>query len=472
MLWQILKNEWRMLSRDKTLGLMTLILAACTAYALFNGISWCEKRAATVQQYIDEAEKALAEQRQLVAEIETNGKTLQELPNAGLPQRASYVAALPPGPLSAFAIGQADLYPYQATISIWGRQDNLFRNYQIDSPMSLLAGKFDFSFVIIYLLPLLIIGISFHLLSAEKESGTLAMALSQPLPLARLISGKVLLRLTLVTGAVLALGIIGGLVSGIASAAGDATARFILWLIFAGFYAWFWFALSALVNAFGKSSEANATILVCAWLLLVLIVPAVLNLAINQASPVPSRFEYVSAMRAAENAAQLKSSELLSEYYHDHPELVTEEKRSDFIARYFATQRNVENTVMPVTRDYEARLAHQQGLVRSLRFISPAVMLQEAFNDIAGSGMARQQEYIRQVRPNLTDWQTFLSPKLFRKEQLTTADFDALPRFGFREESLSSVAARVWPAFFGLAVPTMLFWVWGIIRLKRYHVSE
>ncbi|MCG8605500.1 DUF3526 domain-containing protein, partial [bacterium] len=227
-----------------------------------------------------------------------------------------------------------------------------------------------------------------------------------------------------------------------------------------------------LVNAFGKRSEANAAILTCMWLLLVLVVPAAMHLSINQTSPVPSRLEYVSAMRAAENDAQLKSSELLSKYYHDHPELVAEERRSDFIARYFTMQRDVENTVMPVALDYEKRLALQQKLVGSSRFFSPAVILQEAFNDIAGSGIARQQDYVRQVRGNLAEWQAMLSPKLFRNERLSTSDYDALPRFSFQEESLSSTFSRILPGFVGLLIPTALFLIWSSLKLRRFRLAR
>lgn len=472
MLAKILRNEWRLLFREKTLWVAALLLMLFAGYAIFNGTVWVDQRNETVAKYLEEAEAALAEQRAEVAKIQASAVTESEAPNAGQPNRAFYEATLPPGPLAALTIGQSDIYPYRSSISTWRRQDNLFRNYQIDSPFGLLAGKFDFTFVAIYLLPLLIIALSYNFLSGEKENGTLAMALSQPLSAGKLVFGKVLARLILLTGLMIALGVFGWLFSGIDTGAPGLMSRFILWLAVVGVYVWFWFALSALVSAFGRSSEANATILMSAWLLLVLVIPALLNLFIQEISPVPSRMEYISAIRAAENDAQRKSSELLAQFYHEHPELVAEEKRSDFVATYYTVQREVESDLIPVTRDYEQRLARQQGLVNTFRFLSPAVMVQETLNDLAGSSLLRQQNYVEQLRSYLTEWKDFLAPKIFRKQRLTISDYDALPRFRFQEETLSAIVARALPAAGGLLILTVAILAWTAAKLHRYRVVK
>ena len=51
-------------------------------------------------------------------------------------------------------------------------------------------GRFDLAFVLIYLYPLLILALTYNLLSAEKEQGTLALALSQPVSLRTLVSAR------------------------------------------------------------------------------------------------------------------------------------------------------------------------------------------------------------------------------------------------------------------------------------------
>ena len=79
--------------------------------------------------------------------------------------------------------------------------------------------------------------------------------------------------------------------------AGGAGSATLWWALLVGAYALFWFALVVAVNAFGASSATNAMVLVIAWVLLVLVAPVLLNLAVTQASPAPSRTELASATR-------------------------------------------------------------------------------------------------------------------------------------------------------------------------------
>ena len=51
--------------------------------------------------------------------------------------------------------------------------------YEIANPDHLLAGHFDYAFVCVFLLPLLIIGWTYAVLSGEKESGWWALLLAQ-----------------------------------------------------------------------------------------------------------------------------------------------------------------------------------------------------------------------------------------------------------------------------------------------------
>src|SRR4030095_593469 len=95
--------------------------------------------------------------------------------------------------LSALSVGQSDLYPYYFKVSRQSKQ-TFVTNDEIENPTNLLAGRFDLSFVIIYLLPLLILALSYNLISAEREQGTLAMMMSQPVALRSFVAGKVGLR--------------------------------------------------------------------------------------------------------------------------------------------------------------------------------------------------------------------------------------------------------------------------------------
>jgi ABC-2 type transport system permease protein len=474
MLKHILKHEWRLLAADKVLWLTSLLIVLCVSYAVYNGAGRAERWREDVNQQIAKAQESLREQKIVAEDIFSGKKSAADYPFDGLPNRVQQTAALPPGPLAAFAVGQTDLYAYSTAVSVFKRSDNLFAKYQVESPLSLLAGRFDFAFVIVYLLPLFIIALSYNLLSAEKENGTLVLALSQPLGLRTLVAGKVLMRLAIVLGLVALLCALGFFASGMRFDASGMLGRFGLWLVIAAAYALFWFVLAAAVNALGRSSETNATVLTCLWLAFVLIIPAILNLAVSAASPVPSRMQYVSSLRAAENAATQIGNKLLASYYSDHPELSANGAASipEWARKYFLVQREIEDKTTSILTDYESRLDRQQALVQKFRFLSPAIIAQEALNEIAGAGLMRQRRFVMQTREFLVSWQTVLSPKLLAGARLQPADYEALPRFAFAEENFGEVAARVLLGVFALLAVTAALLGWSVPALRRYSPAN
>src|SRR3546814_20416375 len=74
---------------------------------------------------------------------------------------------------------------------------NMSDNFEIENPLNLMTGTFDISFVVIFLLPVFIIALTYDMLSGEKESGTLALAMTQPVSLRTFMAAKLLSRIAL-----------------------------------------------------------------------------------------------------------------------------------------------------------------------------------------------------------------------------------------------------------------------------------
>ena len=81
-------------------------------------------------------------------------------------------------------------------------------------PTRMAGGAFDAAFFFVVLFPLVVIGLSYELLSGERERGTLAMLLSQPVSQLGLIVGKALSRFLLLCGVTFVCALLGLLVSG------------------------------------------------------------------------------------------------------------------------------------------------------------------------------------------------------------------------------------------------------------------
>ncbi|MEL6556952.1 MAG: ABC transporter permease, partial [Bacteroidota bacterium] len=74
-------------------------------------------------------------------------------------------------PLAGLSIGQRDLNPGIQNVTILTLEGQKY-NSDLVNPVRLLFGNFDFSFLVVYMFPLLIIAFSYNLLSEEKEKGT------------------------------------------------------------------------------------------------------------------------------------------------------------------------------------------------------------------------------------------------------------------------------------------------------------
>jgi len=184
--------------------------------------------------------------------------------------------SMPPAALGRLAIGQSDLYPYYFKVSTNSNQTFL-NNDEVENPVHLLAGRFDLAFVILYLFPLVILAFSYNIVSAEKEAGTLAMTLAQPVTLRKVVLAKVALRATFVIALATILSVAGVVIGGANIFAEGALIRLLFWIGVTTAYGAFWFALAIGINALGRHSATNAMTLAGLWLLFVVIVPSVLK---------------------------------------------------------------------------------------------------------------------------------------------------------------------------------------------------
>ncbi|RUL82808.1 ABC transporter permease [Tautonia sociabilis] len=466
MLARIMRHEARVLAADRSLWALAGLLAAVVAYGALNGASWAEtRRAALEAAAAEEAARFDELRRRLGSPGDAIGVGALEV---GRSSGARY-AAMPPGLLAALVVGQSDLLPSYVKVTTDGRQ-SLDGADEIENPTHLLTGRFDLGFVIVVLYPLAILALSFDLLSAEKERGTLALVLSQPVSLRQVVLGKVLLRGLLVVGLAVAISMVGLAVGGGASGPG-VLARAGLWMAVVAAYGAFWFALAVAVNAMGRGSSANALILAGIWLALVAVVPALVNVAVKAVHPVPSRAELVQALREASDEAQAEGSRLKARYFEDHPELAGGDVDADeYAVQALAVQEAVEASVRDIQGRFEAQLARQQAMVDRLRFLSPAIVTVEALQDVAGTGAARARHFAGQVEAFHESYRAFFRPRILRAEPIGPKDLDAIPAFTFREEPLPGVAGRVALGLAGLVLPAVLVGAVGRKALGRYPI--
>jgi ABC-2 type transport system permease protein len=476
---RLIRYEWRNFTADRAPLVVALFMAVAIAYAAYNGSRWVGFQQQAIASALSEEHGRLNGIRAEIPKVEAGEKTVSAFADPRLPQSLGRnmglrYAVMPPAPLAALAIGQSDLYPYYFKVSTNNRQ-SFVSSDEIENPVHLLAGRFDLAFVILYLFPLFILAFSYNLVSGDKESGTLALALSQPVSLHRIVLARVLLRAAFVIALTVLLSIAGVVLGGANLTDESAIARLAFWIAASVAYGAFWFALSIATNALGRSSATNAIALAGLWLLFLVVIPSVLNAAVKAVYPVPSRVELIQSMRVAGEEATRNGSQLLARFMEDHPELAPPQKKGEATHDYgtllVALNDATERSVQPVMDRFDAQVAGQQRIVDRLRYLSPAIVLQAAFNDLAGAGPSRYRHFLRQTEEYHRRWRDFFTPRILRGQRIVVADIDKLPAFTFQEERTSEVNARLWLELAALWLPVLLVGLLALIALRRYPVS-
>jgi ABC-2 type transport system permease protein len=473
---RILRHEWRMLTSDATLWTLVVVLGASIGYGTLNGIRWVAFQNRAIAEAQAEESGRLAAHEAHIQRISREKLTVSPFADPRNPEAVGRrlggrYSVMPPTSLAALSIGQSDLLPYYFKMTT-DAKETVTAGAELENPHRLLSGRFDLAFVLIYLYPLLILAITYNLLSAEKEQGTLALAMSQPVSLQRLVLAKVTLRLLAFVTMIVVLAAAALLLGGVKLGSLEAGWGVLLWLGAIVAYGLFWFALAVAVTALGRPSATNAMVLSATWLVLVVLLPSFFNLLATTLYPVPSRVEMVQAVRVASDAANQEGSKLLARYYEDHPELAeggVEQAMNDFNVIRVAVNSEVEQRVRPVLDRFEAQLASQQQLIDRLRFLSPAILMQNALNDISGTGAARHRHFMTQVGRYHQQWRDYFVPLIFRKAQLQT--LVNVPTFTFEEESTGAVATRVVGDTALMLLPTMGLAILGLRGLRRYPVA-
>lgn len=494
----LLAHEWRVLGRERTVWALTLLLLVLVAAGVRNGAAWVGQQRATLAAIAAHDEALFARLETQVRELEARGEPPRNLPIAGMawyllqadrepppaphldPRRpeaagsewgAARYAVLPPDSLAAVSIGQSDLRPWYARITIRTRPA-LLNNDEIENPLTLLNGRFDLAFVLVFCWPLIALPLACDLLSHERDEGTLPLALSQPITLQRLVLAKIAVRAGwLVTVTLVAAGASLWLTGSMAGA--DVAVKLAVLTLLVVAVAVLWFGAALLVNTAGWRSSMNAVVLAAIWLGWTLVLPALLDLLVTAAAPIPSRVAFVSAMRAATNAASGDVARLVAHYYEEHPALSPPDATPQRNAvRAVALQQEAERRVQPVVDRFEASLARQAQWAARVRYLSPALLLQEAMNELAGTSTRRYRRFADQLETHHRAWRAFFYPRIYQQKTIAAADYRRMPAFAYAPERAATVLARALTSVGLVLTGGAALGLLGIRRLSRYPVTS
>ncbi|MEM6734615.1 MAG: DUF3526 domain-containing protein [Bacteroidota bacterium] len=445
---KLIRLELLQLVRNKAFTGLMLLLFALTFLAAFNTYHYQISKKEEIfkqREIVKHADKQLIDQIDSLNQGLASYEDSYTLPTNGV--RLTYnnhrITWLTFEPLSIIANGQGDIYSNYKKIVLYFNESYTMTTKELISPLKQLFGQLDLSFIWVYILPLIIILISFNVLSEEKETGRLLLVASQPITLFHWVLRRLTIRLLMIVSCIFlyttaSLSILQvSLFKNI-----EVFAQLILMLIL---YTAFWFSLSFLVNLLGYSSGKNLILLTNTWVLFVFVVPSAINQIGEVVNPVLSRLEIINHHQAVYNQVENNLEEELKGLFEIHPEWVSDDPATREMSNatgwninYLAKQYIAQIKHQPVSEAYEQQIDSRNKWLRQFGVFSPAMILQESLADLAGTSTRYYRSFLRQAREYAQEYRWYVFQKLFTNHSFTSAEVRNLPVFKFENRRVSS----------------------------------
>jgi len=171
------RHEVRLLWRDRAACVVLLMWCSALLYALATGWHVADQTRVDVSQFEKAALARTDVQLVKVAEAEQSGTVTDRF--AGFPSNLRAPTVLPVSPLALLTVGEMDLQPHTATVSLFTPAGAAAKGQEHHSPVSLAIGRFDLGFAVVVLMPLVLLALCHNQLAEDREQRRLPLLAAQ-----------------------------------------------------------------------------------------------------------------------------------------------------------------------------------------------------------------------------------------------------------------------------------------------------
>jgi ABC-2 type transport system permease protein len=394
-------------SKVAIVGLSFLLLAGFVA--IFIGKSFITKQQNKVAATSLYQKKHIAKTVQF--ENKEMGLTLYYL-------RFAYVNQLKP--LTGISIGQRDVNLPIQQITIRNLEEKKYDS-DLNNPTALQMGNLDFSFVLIYLFPLLIIAFCYNLLSEEKEDETWRLLCIQSSNPNKIIVQKLIVRYAFVLATLLVLLFAAAIILHL-----PFNAAFLATSVLAIFYFSFWFALCWWIISWKKDSTVNAVSLLSIWLLLTIAAPAAVNNYVLATYPVPEALHTAVANREGYHSKWDESKEAtMQKFYNHYPQFRKYKlpKKEFSWLWYYAMQQMGDDDAAEHSLAMKQKLLQRDRVSTIAGYFLPTIHMQLQLNNLAQSGLQNQLQFLDSTTAFHEKKRLYFYSKIFEEAPVLKEDW-------------------------------------------------
>lgn len=314
--------------------------------------------------------------------------------------------------------------------------------------------ELDWSFIIGVVMSFVAVLFTFDVISRERERGTLCLVLSNPIPRGIVLLGKYLGAL-ISLGIPLILGFLFNLImvnldEGISISGSDwlrIGTMAVISITYLSLFIWLGLFISSRI----PSSAMSLVILLLIWVTLVVIIPGSIGTLAGKFYSLPTSEESHAQLDAIQDEFResYKRKDLMQEApKRSYPPTAATLKWADHLRNY--------DTEARVRAEHLSRQFAQVRRVRAMARISPTAVYQYTLEALSGTGFARHQQFIAQVRRYREGFLEFIKNEdrkdpnslhiCFLPETISDkpVDFQNVPRFVERNSFETALQTALW----------------------------
>jgi len=403
----IIKSEFRHFVRSPFKVISLVLFIGASIYGLQSGYDLYNKYNKELAT-ISEADKETAQKGlDLYDKKEEGGRADMTQPMWALYYTPS-TAVKRPSPLMPFSIGQTQEYGYYMKVTEWSNAFDQDLSEELANPEHIAFGTLDFSFVVLYLMPVLIIILLFNIGGLEKDLGFQKLVEINSMSSSQWLMARFTFYVLLLLLALLLVMLPYAMLTD--SLKGNLSGFFTIYLYIL-VYALIWFVAFYFINLKGKGSSNQALKMVSLWLLVCVVLPGAVHQVASLKYPANYMTEYLDASRdetydiwyLPQDSIRLKLLEL-------HPELQERTPQNDTIQDSLKIEYPdsplVNHLMKTTSATVENKLEEKNQFIKSTYIVNPIGFFQNRLNALTSSDYYAYKQF----RENI---QNFIDKKVY-----------------------------------------------------------
>lgn len=428
--------------------LVLIIFLGAGGFALYQGYTDKFRKTSTIQAFRAEKDSLLQDLKWGINADTTTKEGKEKYSNSAILGSGLWYTRLPsyklPVSTAVYNIGQGDAFTYYYLFSAENFEMQLLKQTEISNPLRALAGHFDTSFWVVYLLPLMILLLTFNALSSERDNNNWRLISSQGITEKSWLQSKFFVVAVLCLSLLLLIAASGSILNTVTFKQALSISD-VLFFATAVIYLFFWLSLFYFINSLRKPTTYNALVSGIAWITICLVLPVAVSKLAEIVIPVDNS-EISTFSRRPQNHKieddKAFAASLIKDFATQFPAYKnanTDTTSPAFIMRtYHAWHAVLTKKRWPVVLQYFDDIERRQQVTNWSTVINPASSTAGFLTALADNDAAAYHQFTGQTKRLHQSLDAAFYPALFNGSALSKKEYGNLPQFLYQRSAIPS----------------------------------